>query len=230
MDAELDPCPDLAHGGADQREHAGGIAHRVAGIEHRHQVAARALELVAGRLAPLFRIASGRHRPADARRQPALPHQPPDRKPGRDRAARRMEEDRQLAPAELLQERAQAIVGAGVEGAVGRDPFAAADPAGIGVALGDEEHDRRRQRRRFLGRGRLAGRGGGLAGRRRSGRRRRALGARGRARRQAKGSRDQKEATGRHARSGSTAGFVLRRSLAGRNPRFQYGQSVGRSA
>src|SRR5262249_59850575 len=97
--------------------------------EPRQEIAARALELAAGSLAPLFRTAPGRPRPAEARRQTALPDQPPDRKPGCGQATRRVEDDRQLAPAEPLQQRAQAVVRALVDGGLGGEPLAAPGPA-----------------------------------------------------------------------------------------------------
>jgi hypothetical protein len=74
-----------------------------------------------------------------------LAHQTADRETGRHGSAGRMEIDWQLAAAEPAEQRAQAPVGARVDGALGRDPFPAAGTAGIRVALGEEERDRRRQ-------------------------------------------------------------------------------------
>ena len=77
-----------------------------------------------------------------------------------------MEIDRQLALGRSGQQRAQAGRGAGVEGAVRGDPFGTARTAGMRLALGEEENDRRRGRVLLLrrGRGSFAGGGAGLAG------------------------------------------------------------------
>ena len=86
---------------------------------------------------------------------PARTHQPPDLDRPLDRAAGGMKVDRQLAFPEPLKQRAQPLRRRLVDRAVRRDPFAAPRAAGIRLALGEEERDRRRFR--LLSRDRASG-------------------------------------------------------------------------
>src|SRR5712671_8133257 len=136
MDAELNAGPDVADRGARHGVDAGGIAHGPGGIELGYQIAAGTFQLVASLFSRLPRIATLRHRPADTGGQAALAHQSADPEPRRDRSPGGMEEDRQLAAAELFQQRPQTAIGAGIESAVGGDPFLASGAACIRLALG----------------------------------------------------------------------------------------------
>src|SRR5215472_14113815 len=109
MDSEARAGRKPANRRADKGIDAGGVAHGVAGVEPGRQLAAVALELVAGGLARHLGVAALRHGPTDARREPALAQEMPDRQRPGDRSARRMEIDRQLAPAEAVEQRAQAL-------------------------------------------------------------------------------------------------------------------------
>jgi hypothetical protein len=105
----------------------------------------------------LVAIAAARNRARDAHLQLALADQPAEIDRTQHRPAAGMEEDRQLARPELRQEPAQALCDGEIDLAVGRDPFIAAGPTGIGVALGHVEHHGGQFRR--LGFSRLGFRG-----------------------------------------------------------------------
>ena len=137
------PAVDLARPRADQRIDARRSAQGAHGAQLRLQLAARALDGVARAVALLRGIAALRDGPRHARRHAVQAHQPADQHRAAHRSAGGMKIDRQFAPAELPEQRPQALRSLAVDRAVGCDPLAAALSAGIRLALRDEEDDRR---------------------------------------------------------------------------------------
>jgi hypothetical protein len=129
--------PDLA---ADQRVDAGRIAAcdtAQFGVERFSRLLQRPAGFIAGP------DAAGRAGSRHPGRHLALAQEPADDHRLLLQPARGLKEDRQLAPAELGQERPQPLRSAEVELALGGDPFAAARAARVRLAFRRVEDDRR---------------------------------------------------------------------------------------
>jgi hypothetical protein len=160
VDTDARSRPDFAHGGADQRIDAGGVAQRSRRAQFRQELAARAFQSITGSLVLLEGIAAARNGPPDASGHAPLAHEAADRQARPNRAAGRMKKDRKLALAQSAEQVAQAAGRILIDRTLRGDPFATARAAGVRVAFRHVEHDRRphmrglRLGRRGIGAGR----------------------------------------------------------------------------